>query len=275
MKLKNNKKFKALLLMLVFSSITSVTLAEQKAVYTIEDAAVVASRVTYDYNEGSLYQVNTQLQYVTDIALNLNENLTYIVGGDTERWAIDKAKVGNVMHVYIKPKVANISTNIIINTDKHCYRLLVYSTDHYNPLVMWNFPEEMYQKMNKTTVYQDKEQKDFLDIFTEQKDGHYISKKMNYAYVIQKDKKMGADLCPVKVFDDGVRTYIQMPKSNKYDLPVLYYVEDNNKEKLVLVNYRVHGEYFIADRVFDHARLCYSSNLSVDIFPRNQGGEGK
>ena len=83
-------------------------------------------------------------------------------------------------------------------------------------------------------------------------------------------KKADTALFPLKVFDDGTRTYIQMPKSNKYDLPVLYNVENIDKEKLTLVNYRIHGAYFIADRVFTHARLYYSSSVYVDLYPKKE-----
>ena len=61
-----------------------------------------------------------------------------------------------------------------------------------------------------------------------------------------------------------------MPKSNKYDLPTRYLVEDGNK--LSLVNYRVRGQYFIADRVFEKARLKYSSTRYIDIVPKKVEG---
>ena len=47
-----------------------------------------------------------------------------------------------------------------------------------------------------------------------------------------------------------------MPQSNKYDLPVLYNVDYENK--MTLVNYRIKNGYIIADRVFRKARLCYT-----------------
>ena len=79
---------------------------------------------------------------------------------------------------------------------------------------------------------------------------------------------MHSNTTNVKVkLDDGVRTYIEMPK-NRYDLPVLYNVDDMDDEKLTLVNYRIKGKYYIADRVFNHARLQYTSKLYVDIYPK-------
>ena len=247
-----------------------IVLAEQKAFYTTEDAYVSASKLMYDYNEGSVYQVYVQLGHVTDISLHPNEKLVGVLAGDTERWNIETASVDSTVHVYVKPKFADIGTNFIINTDKRSYRLAVSSADTYNPVISWDYPEEMYRKLANTEVYQNREEKEFLDIFTEKVDGRYVAKTMNYSYETKGSKKADAALFPRKVFDDGTRTYIQMPKSNKYDLPVLYNIESTDKEKLTLVNYRVHGAYFIADRVFTHARLYYSANVYVDIYPKKE-----
>ena len=41
----------------------------------------------------------------------------------------------------------------------------------------------------------------------------------NYAYEIKKKKNIETDFCPTAIYDGGIRTYIRMPKSNKYDLP--------------------------------------------------------
>ena len=81
--------------------------------------------------------------HVTDIILHQGENFISAIGGDTKQWMIDKARVGNVTHIYIKPLVNSARTDIIINTDKRSYHFLVTATDYYNPIVSFNFPEEM------------------------------------------------------------------------------------------------------------------------------------
>jgi len=266
--LNHRKIFIAFMVALSMYSSSLIALAEQKAFYATEDACVYASKLLYDYNEGSVYQVYSELGHVTDIVLHQNEKLVGVLAGDTERWSIETAEVSNIVHVYVKPKFSDISTNFIINTDKRSYRLLVSSTDTYNPVIAWDYPEEMYRKVASATVYKNREEKEFLDIFIEKIGDRYVAKTMNYSYETKGSKKANMELFPLKVFDDGTRTYIQMPKSNKYDLPVLYNVEDIDKEKLTLVNYRIHGAYFIADRVFMHARLHYSANVYVDIYPK-------
>lgn len=266
--LNHRKIFITVVVAVSMYSSSLIALAEQKAFYTTDDAYVSASKLMYDYNEGSVYQVYSELGHVTDIALHSNEKLVGVLAGDTERWSIETAEVANAVHVYVKPKFADISTNFIINTDKRSYRLLLFSTDTYNPVISWDYPEEMYRKLASTDVYQNREEKEFLDIFTEKIGERYVAKTMNYSYETKGSKKADAALFPLKVFDDGTRTYIRMPKSNKYDLPVLYNVESTDKGKLTLVNYRIHGAYFIADRVLTHARLHYLANVYVDIYPK-------
>ena len=55
------------------------------------------------------------------------------------------------------------------------------------------------------------------------------------------------------VFDDGQKTYIQMPDTMASgDAPTLFIKEQN---KLELVNYRVLKNYYIVDRLFDNAEM--------------------
>lgn len=246
----------------------------QQAVYNVNDGKQIATELQYDYYANSLYCINVKVGHVTDIILHEGENFIGAIGGDTKQWMIDKARVGNVTHIYIKPLVNSARTDIIINTDKRSYHFLITATDYYNPIVSFNFPEEIVtqkkteiKKLNKPT----KEEKEFMTIFTESKNGEVVLKDMNYKYKIKaNNKRLAEDICPKKVFDDGVRTYIEMPK-NRYDLPVLYNVDDMDDEKLTLVNYRIKGKYYIADRVFNHARLQYTSKLYVDIYPVEEG----
>src|SRR5262249_39977456 len=66
---------------------------------------------------------------------------------------------------------------------------------------------------------------------------------------------------PQQVFDDGARTYIHLPREAAHkELPVLT-VLDGGKE--VLVNYAVHGDYYVADRTFDRAALLLGDRRPV------------
>lgn len=82
---------------------TSSVSAKQKTTYETDDGIHVGARVTYRYYPDSLFRVRAKIDYVTDIELKQGEVVTYIAGGDTTRWLIDKAMVSNIQHVYLKP----------------------------------------------------------------------------------------------------------------------------------------------------------------------------
>ena len=246
---------------------TGSAMAADQELYNTWDGSQNASKITYEYKADSQYEVHTRMGYVTDIKLKPGESITYLAAGDTKRWLIDKAKVGNVTHVYIKPIAKNIMTNMIINSSTHSYRLLIDEGDNYTPIIEFSFPLEDMAKALTTPMKLTKEQKEFNAIYTtKDAKGKRVLKKINRNYEMKKHGKVEDDMLPVEIFDDGIRTAIKMPQSNKYDLPTLYLVDDENK--LTLVNYRPRGDYFVADRVFRHARLKYSSKSWVDIKPK-------
>ena len=222
----------------------------QKPVYVPSDGASKGARVTYVYKDDSLFRVNTKIGFVNDIELKPGEVVTHIAGGDTKRWLIDKAVVGNVQHVYIKPIEPDIDTNIIINTNQRAYRLYVVASDDYDPLVSFTFPDE--PSARRLRVPEDR--------------SSLYGRNVNRNYEIRVKKKADKSLIPLEIFDDGRQTFIRMSKDNKYDLPVLYSIDPWNKKNVAMVNYRVDGDYFVADGVFPQGRLFYQQKFWIDFF---------
>lgn len=251
--------------------------AMDKSTYFTGDGDCTAAKVVYDYKPDSLFQVNAQMGFVSDVQLKPGEKITYIGAGDTKRWLIDQSTVGNAEHIYIKPLAPGIQTNMIINTDAHSYRLyLVSVSENYTPIVQFSFPDESFRKaLAAPLLWKNKEEKKYFDIYTVKKGNTYVPKDINRKYEIHKHGNLEASVLPSEIFDDGIHTYINMPKSNKYDQPTLYNVQDG---QLTLVNYRIRDGYIIADRVFTKARLCYTSKSYVDITPSDsiyKGGGSK
>lgn len=252
-----------------FKNISFAEQIEQKPMYRIEDGYLIASQINFEYFPESLYSIDCQVGYITDITLKPGDSVTHIAAGDTAQWMVDSAVIGNTTHIYVKPLVKDVDTNFIITTNKHVYRLLLNSTDFYVPIVKWNFSKE------------DKEAELAIKRAREARNGKQSSKlseikrlsNFNYGYEIKRKKNIEPEYCPLSIYDDGVRTYIRMPKSNKYDLPVLYTVD--REKKLTLVNYRVKGNLFIADRCFTHGRLVFGKKMSLDFVPIEKDGDNK
>lgn len=226
----------------------------QKPVYALDDAVKVGSRVTYKYLPDSQFHVNTKMGFITDIELKPGETITYIAGGDTSRWLIDKAVVANVQHVYIKPIEKDIKTNVIVNTNLHSYRLEVSSGDNYDPLVTFDFDDNKSFGGSGMSLQEIRANR------------LSVSGRKNFDYRIKAKKNADVSLMPAEIFDDGVKTYIRMPDDNKYDLPVIYSIDPWDGKTLSMVNYRRQGDYFVIDRVMEHGRLFYHQKFYIDFY---------
>ena len=84
----------------------------------------------YPWSEGALYQVYAAPGQITNIALEPGESLTGagpIAAGDTARWIIGDTESGSGVarrvHVLVKPTRADITTNLVITTDRRTYML--------------------------------------------------------------------------------------------------------------------------------------------------------
>jgi type IV secretory pathway VirB9-like protein len=87
-----------------------------------------------------------------------------------------------------------------------------------------------------------------------------------------------ADWKPVSVYSKGGKTYIEMPESVRHkEAPVLF--EETKKgwfhHETILVNYRVKGRWYVADKVIDKGTLVSgvgSNRVKVDF--RHVEGRG-
>ena len=67
-------------------------------------------------------------------------------------------------------------------------------------------------------------------------------------------KSKNKALKPVRVFDDGQKTFIQISRETQTrEAPVLVVLGRDGKQEMV--NYRVKGDMYIVDRLFDRAEL--------------------
>ena len=84
----------------------------------------------YPWSEGALYQVYAAVGQITTIALESGESLTGagpIAAGDTARWIIGDTESGSGanrrVHILVKPTRADISTNLVVTTDRRTYMI--------------------------------------------------------------------------------------------------------------------------------------------------------
>jgi type IV secretion system protein VirB9 len=102
----------------------------------------------YPWSEGALYQVYAAPGQITNIALEPGERLTGagpIAAGDTTRWIIGDTESGSGstarVHILVKPTRDDISTNLVISTDRRVYTIELRAREAlYMPSVAWAYP---------------------------------------------------------------------------------------------------------------------------------------
>lgn len=204
------------------------------------DAAISGAEVVFPYQSNKIYTVYAQKGFITDIRMQPGETITSVSAGDTERWVIDKAAVGQgftkVEHLYVKPVYTGIRTNMVINTTVRTYQLNLVSGNFYNPVVTW----QVDKKIGSSSGYSSVKNYAAIDPM-----------KLNFAY---KFNKKDLPWAPAKVFDDGIKTYIKMkPEVFSNVMPAFFILNDKND--VILTNYRVVKGTYIIDRLFDKAQL--------------------
>jgi type IV secretory pathway VirB9-like protein len=94
--------------------------------------------------------------------------------------------------------------------------------------------------------------------------------QLNFSYKID-----GANVPfrPVRAFDDGSHVYIQMsPEMKTSEAPALLIAAGGGTQ---MVNYRVEGNYYVVDRLFNQAVLVSGVGRQQDRVTIAYAGEGR
>ncbi|WP_415713355.1 P-type conjugative transfer protein TrbG [Maridesulfovibrio sp.] len=188
----------------------------------------------------------------SDLELQPGENVNDVIVGDTARWMVVVGQSGTpgreATHIIIKPLDAGLVTTAVVTTDRRVYHLkLVSRRKDYNPYVSFIYPEDQEAKL-KASLKKKKKQDIWNTTQIEQKTVDLST--LDFSYTISGDD---ASWKPMRVYNDGIRTFIQLPRtSTQTEIPVLL-VEKAGQE--AIVNYRVKGNAMIVDEIFEKAIL--------------------
>lgn len=217
----------------------------------VKDALEAANKgveVVFPYTSDNVYQIYLQQGFLTDIRLEPNETLKYVGAGDTTRWVIDTSSTGptgsKTTHIFIKPTQQGISTNLVINTSKRIYQLLLISGNSFNPVVSWSFPKNSRQLHNEQVT------KTYSTI---------NPRNLEFTFNISNKKYKWS---PAVVFSTANKTYMRMKEDIvNSELPAFFVLDDDNK--MTLVSYRFVKGYMVVDRLFDKGILLLGDKKVV------------
>lgn len=216
---------------------------------TIEPAAngFVSGAQVYPFNDGTIYQVYTAPGLVTDIALQPGETLVAVASGDTARWVIGDTTSGSgdgkQTHVLVKPVSTGLLTNLVITTDRRAYHLRLASTPATAlSSLRWTYPQDELLAVRRKAEAAQAAAPVATGLAIEQ---------LHFNYAISGDRPPWR---PLRVFDDGTRTYVEFPASlANGDAPPLFVVGPDGAVELV--NYRLRDRFYVVDQIFDAAEL--------------------
>lgn len=201
----------------------------------------------YPWSDGALYQVYAAPGQITNIALEPGESLTGagpIAAGDTARWIIGDTESGSGVtrrvHVLVKPSRPDITTNLVITTDRRTYMLELRSGQKpYMPAVAWAYPQPaagQRQGVPATPVIP-------------------AVAARNFRYGLTGNNPPWK---PVSVYDDGRRVYVEFPRGIvQGEMPPIFVIGPNGEAQIV--NSRVYQHILIVDRLFGAAELRLGS----------------
>ena len=241
-----------------------LTYGEQGTTSASAPVAGANGVITFHYGVNQISIVCAPL-HVCDVALQPGEQVNSVNVGDNVRWSIEPALTGSgaeeVQHVIIKPREVGLETSLVVATNRRAYYLRLRShKTRYMPQVAFSYPEDSAMKFDLLKARQQREVKEKTIPNTTD----YLP-KLSFDY----DVSGQAAWKPVRVYNDGARTVIEMPPSiAQTEAPILLLVRKEGglftEAEEVLVNYSLQGHRYIVDTIFEKAVLVAGVGSNQD-----------
>jgi type IV secretion system protein VirB9 len=193
---------------------------------------------------------------VCDLALQPGEIVNSVNVGDKVRWnispGISGGADGRVTHLIIKPADAGLMSSLVVETDRRTYAVKLASTQHdWMPLVAFNYPDDMQRQWS---AYQ--QTVAFGTAASRLPTGESVA-NLDFGFRISGDDPRWR---PLRVYSDGMKTYIQFPRTlSSGTAPALVALDNDggwfSSPTQQMINYRMQGDRYIVDRVLDRAEL--------------------
>lgn len=193
---------------------------------------------------------------VCDVELQPGEVVNSVHLGDAVRWLVEPALTGGgpgaLQHLIIKPLDVGLETSLVVTTNRRTYHMGLRShRTEFLPRVGFIYGDEVAARWEAIKRVQTQERQARTIPAT----GEYLG-NLDFNYTLSGS----APWKPLRVYNDGTKTIIEMPKAMaQTEAPTLLSIRDNGSprgaDETVLVNYRVQGNRYIVDAVLDHAIL--------------------
>jgi type IV secretion system protein VirB9 len=252
-------------------------------------SATGAAPVLYESNEAvhpwghSAPVLTCAPLYVCVVHLEAGEIVRNIAAGDPVRWQIATASSGEppTPHLVVKPTDFDLTTNLFLTTDRRTYSIELRSPSaadskkdgfRIDRSLSFYYPADFVRSLNTQRA---------LSLKTEESQkavtlAEFSSdlSQVNFDYTISPRSSR----LPLRVFDDGVRTFIQLRGPGKPGEAPAVFASASKKGKLLAVNFRPSqdGSWYIVDGVFPLLRIVGRSGRSdIEVTVRNRRAEDR
>ena len=231
--------------------------------------AYINATLYYDYEPGRLYEIETSPHFLSAIILRPGERLLAKAAGDTVRWVLGETAEGvganQQVVVLVKPIRGGLRTTIVLTTDQRSYLIEAASREGgaYTSAVSWNYPQEQMQVLATQAAG------DAASVVAPA----LAIDQLHFGYKIEPVHSKPPHWQPIRVFDDGLKTYVQFPVNMaSTDAPPLFLVGPGDTAQLV--NYHYINGYYVVDRLFDVAELRLGEKPQVVVRITRAKGQG-
>jgi type IV secretion system protein VirB9 len=258
--------------MLSPTAAAAVAVSQEWGAQPNQPAAGPDGRVLYSYGAGMPTVVCAPLR-VCIIEMEAGEK---IVGephiGDAVRWNVAPALYGEgpqaTSLIVLKPQSPGLDTNMLITTDRRAYYLrLISKPADYVARIAFAYADEDAHRWRRHSLEQraaaEPSRAEVLPVMI-------TVEQMNFDYRVTGGNQQ---IRPLRVFDDGAKTYIQMPPAIEHmEAPVLLVLGTDGKG--TMTNYRVKQQTYIVDRLFDRARMVLGAGKKAQKVDISRGHKG-
>ncbi len=210
--------------------------------------------INYPYSTSQM-QIMCAVLQVCNVTLQAGEMVNNLNVGDP-RFTVEPAFTGSgdsqTLSLLIKPLDVGLDTSMVVTTNRRVYHFRLRSSrTAFMPFVSFIYPEDATAKWEAMRSREVKERQ----TNTIPQTGEYLG-NLSFNYEVSGSARWK----PTRVYNDGRKTIIEMPDAlAQGEAPTLLVVRKDgglfSEAETQMVNYRLQGNRYIVDTIFDKAIL--------------------